>query len=158
MQTRTSLDLRAIEEEFLNQCGPCDFGMSGACDCATRDYRGTMLDLVREVERLREVEAERDEARRACADLAMQLAAAIVEIGDLRADRNEQYRTLTGHADQARAELASAARMGWIVARDGGRHCLFCGREIRRGEAYELVPGEGPDALRHVHCRNEDDR
>lgn len=59
-------------------------------------------------------------------------------------------------ADVARDELASAARSGWIVARDGGRTCLDCGREIRRGEAYELVPGEGLDALRHVHCRDKE--
>lgn len=47
------LDLKAIEAEFLNQCGPCDFAMPGACNCSKRDYRGTMLDLVREVETLR---------------------------------------------------------------------------------------------------------
>jgi hypothetical protein len=47
------LDLKAIEDEFLNQCGPCDFAMPGACNCSTRDFRSTMLDLVREVEKLR---------------------------------------------------------------------------------------------------------
>lgn len=52
------------------------------------------------------------------------------------------------------ALLADAARPGWFVARDGGHTCLDCAGEIRRGEAYELVPGEGPDALRHVHCRD----
>lgn len=47
------LDLKAIETEFLNQCPPCDFAMPGACECSKRDCRSTMLDLVREVERLR---------------------------------------------------------------------------------------------------------
>lgn len=51
----TALDLNAISAEFLNQCGPCDFGVDSAgCNCPGRDYRSTMLDLVREVERLRE--------------------------------------------------------------------------------------------------------
>lgn len=40
----------------------------------------------------------------------------------------------------------------WIVARDGGRDCERCEQEIRRGEAYEYVPGGGPDDLRHIHC------
>lgn len=47
------LDLDAIANEFLNQCGPCDYGVSGACNCPHRDYRSAMSDLVREVERLR---------------------------------------------------------------------------------------------------------
>lgn len=42
------------------------------------------------------------------------------------------------------------ALASWIVARDGGRDCVSCGQEIRRGEAYELMPGV--DELRHVHC------
>ncbi len=49
------IDLGAIEDEFLVQCGPCDYGLSGGCACPRRDYRSTMLALVREVERLREV-------------------------------------------------------------------------------------------------------
>jgi hypothetical protein len=48
------LDLTAITSEFLQQCGPHDFGVDNAgCNCPTRDYRPVMLDLVREVERLR---------------------------------------------------------------------------------------------------------
>lgn len=47
------LDLDAIAAEFLNQCPPCDFGLLKPCSCAGRDYRPTMLALVREVERLR---------------------------------------------------------------------------------------------------------
>lgn len=50
----TAPDLEAISAEFLTQCAPCDFAMRGACNCPKRDYRGTMLDLVREVERYRE--------------------------------------------------------------------------------------------------------
>lgn len=62
------LDLKAIEDEFLNQCAPCDFAIPGACNCSKRDYRGTMLDLVREVERLRRrVDAATLAARQAVA-------------------------------------------------------------------------------------------
>lgn len=52
---------------------------------------------------------------------------------------------------KVRDELANAARSGWIVARDGGRTCLDCGAEIRRGEAYELQPGTG-GLLVHIYC------
>lgn len=47
------LDLEAIANEFLQQCGLHDAGISSTCACAERDYRPTMLALVREVERLR---------------------------------------------------------------------------------------------------------
>lgn len=48
------LDLTAIRDEFLQRCGLCDYGITSApCRCAGRDYRPTMLALVREVERLR---------------------------------------------------------------------------------------------------------
>ncbi len=52
-----SLDLTAISDEFLNQCGSCDFGLPAACECPKRDHRSAMLDLVREVERLRRIES-----------------------------------------------------------------------------------------------------
>lgn len=52
--------------------------------------------------------------------------------------------------DNLERELASAARTGWIVARDGGRDCARCDREIRRGEAYEYMPST--DQLQHIHC------
>lgn len=59
-------------------------------------------------------------------------------------------------ADAVRELLAGLEQLravrSWLVARDGGRDCLFCGTEIRRGEAYELVPDQGLDALRHIHC------
>lgn len=38
---------------FLNQCGSCDAGLPMDCTCPQGDYRPVMLDLVREVERLR---------------------------------------------------------------------------------------------------------
>ena len=48
-------------------------------------------------------------------------------------------------------QLSEGMRGGmWIVARDGGRDCIRCWHEIRRGEAYELLPGV--DHLRHIHC------
>jgi hypothetical protein len=46
-------------------------------------------------------------------------------------------------------ELTAARH--WMVARDGGRFCERCEWEIRRGEAYELLPGSG-GLLQHVHC------
>jgi hypothetical protein len=47
-------DLLKRAEPFLNVCGSCDIGM-GSCTCPAGDYRPVMLDLVREVERLRAV-------------------------------------------------------------------------------------------------------
>jgi hypothetical protein len=48
------LDLDAISEKWLNQCGPCDYGMPEyGCTHPSDDYRPVILDLVREVERLR---------------------------------------------------------------------------------------------------------
>lgn len=63
------LDLSAVTAEFLQQCPACDIAMpEHGCNCPQRDYRSTMLDLVREVERLRTEVAtltiERDNARR----------------------------------------------------------------------------------------------
>jgi hypothetical protein len=49
------LDLEAISEKWLNQCGPCDYGMP------EYGYRPVIMSLVREVERLREeVEVKQD--------------------------------------------------------------------------------------------------
>jgi hypothetical protein len=42
----------------------------------------------------------------------------------------------------------------WVVARDGGRFCECCEWEIRRGEAYEPLPGSG-GLLQHVHCPDQ---
>lgn len=53
---------------------------------------------------------------------------------------------------QRRAQFGDlAAQHEWIVARDGGRCCERCEAEIRRGEAYEQMPGSG-GLLTHVHC------
>jgi hypothetical protein len=49
----SALDLQAVSEEFLNQCGSCDAGLPTNCVCSRRDYRPTMLALVRELEQLR---------------------------------------------------------------------------------------------------------
>ena len=50
-----TVDLAAISEEFLTQCGSCDAGLLTDCSCAKRDFRPTMLELVREVERQRKL-------------------------------------------------------------------------------------------------------
>lgn len=47
-------DLLKRAETFLNVCGACDLGMPTLCNCPTGDSRPVMLDLVREVERLRD--------------------------------------------------------------------------------------------------------
>ena len=47
-------DLDAIKAEWLNQCGPCDYGMPEyGCSHPTDDYRPVLMELVREVEQLR---------------------------------------------------------------------------------------------------------
>ena len=47
-------DLEAIKSEWLNQCGPCDYGMPEyGCSHPAEDYRPVLMELVREVERLR---------------------------------------------------------------------------------------------------------
>ncbi|MEU4558597.1 hypothetical protein AB0F72_09405 [Actinoplanes sp. NPDC023936] len=51
-------DLEAITAEFLPVCGPCDLGVPAKCVCSQRDHRPVMLQLVREIERLRAVVAE----------------------------------------------------------------------------------------------------
>ncbi len=53
------LDLDAVKAEFLALCGSCDAGLPMACACSPRDFRGTMSDLVAEVEALREALAGR---------------------------------------------------------------------------------------------------
>lgn len=81
-------------------------------------------------------------------------------------DERDGYRA---YIDEIKAELAEAISVRnalagqlsegmrggmWIVARDGGYECDRCGRGIRRGEAYELLPAT--DSYQHVHCRDED--
>ena len=46
-----SIDLEEVEREWLSVCGACDAGI-GDCSHPARDYRPTMLSLVREIERL----------------------------------------------------------------------------------------------------------
>ncbi len=53
-----TVDLEAISAEFLKQCGYCDAGVSFTCTCSGRDFRPTMLELVREVKDLRAEVAE----------------------------------------------------------------------------------------------------
>jgi hypothetical protein len=48
------LDLPAILDEFVNQCGSCDAGMAVACICSKRDFRPVMLSLVHEIDRYRD--------------------------------------------------------------------------------------------------------
>lgn len=55
------LDLEEIKTKWLNQCGPCDFGMPEyGCTHPDEDYRPVIMSLVLEIERLR---SEVDHAR-----------------------------------------------------------------------------------------------
>jgi hypothetical protein len=47
------LDLDAISSKWLQICGACDAG-TGECTHPAEDYRPVMLELVREIERLRD--------------------------------------------------------------------------------------------------------
>lgn len=50
----TDLDLEEIKRRWLNQCGPCDYGMPEyGCTHPSDDYRPVIMSLVLEVERLR---------------------------------------------------------------------------------------------------------
>ncbi len=46
-------DLFSRAAPFLNQCGPCGYGLPTSCTCPAGDWRPVMAELVREVERLR---------------------------------------------------------------------------------------------------------
>jgi hypothetical protein len=48
-----ALDVDAIAEKWLRQCGPFDGGLAMGCTHPAEDYRPTMAALVGEVERLR---------------------------------------------------------------------------------------------------------
>lgn len=50
----TPLDLDAISEKWLQICGACDAGI-GECNHPADDHRPVMLELVREIERLRAI-------------------------------------------------------------------------------------------------------
>lgn len=69
----TALNLEAISAEFLNECGPCDFAIGSACTCSDRDFRPTMLALVREVERLRASMFGTADALNECVDVVADL-------------------------------------------------------------------------------------
>jgi hypothetical protein len=56
-------DILARAEPFLNQCGSCAADLPAACTRTAADFRPVMLDLVREVERLR-AELDRRERNR----------------------------------------------------------------------------------------------
>jgi len=87
-----TVDLKAIGDEFLNQCGPCDFGLPASCTCSKRDYRPAMLELVREVERLRAVMVDvalRQEKRAADGDSPFDCRAMCEFAEELRAAVNQ---------------------------------------------------------------------
>lgn len=52
------LDLDRIYEQWLNMCGSCDAGLPMSCTCPDDDPRSVILALVREVERLRNLEPD----------------------------------------------------------------------------------------------------
>jgi hypothetical protein len=82
-------DLLSRAAPFLNQCAPCDYGLPSQCTCEKAGFRPVMLELVREVERLRAV--------------AWQLHGAMVdqheEVGHQINDWCEPCSTAAKHAD-----------------------------------------------------------
>ncbi len=60
------LDLEAIKRTWLNQCGPCDYGMPEyGCTHPQEDYRPVIMSLVVEIERLRDLVPDMPAVRRA---------------------------------------------------------------------------------------------
>lgn len=54
-QLQRSKDVLDRAQPFMRPCGPCDFGLAEfGCSCPREDFRGTVADLVGEIERLRE--------------------------------------------------------------------------------------------------------
>jgi hypothetical protein len=119
---------------------------------------------------LTRTERERDEAVRRAADLEQvreelkqlrRLTDGYLEdIRHLESGQDAVIDSLRSQRDLARAEVATASKevrllraaRQWVVAPDGGRDCVRCEQEIRRGEAYELLPGV--DELAHIRCPN----
>lgn len=115
---------------------------------------------------LRRVEAERDEALAVqkdaveafiritdrCTLLQAELASARTELEAVRNARDNLDRELNELCERLAAppHPGTPALASWVVARDGGRDCLRCDQEIRRGEAYEYMPTT--DELQHIHC------
>jgi hypothetical protein len=49
------LDLQEVRATWLQQCGPCDYGVTSApCNCPPGDYRSVLLRAVDELDALRE--------------------------------------------------------------------------------------------------------
>lgn len=98
--------------------------------------------------------AERDEAlevRNAAIDSFVRIQGGLdrAEAVDEAARWRKRYAV---QVDSLMGELEQLRNRPWIVARDAGRDCSACDHGIRRGEAYEPVPGGDPDTLRHIHC------
>lgn len=61
----TTEDILKRAAPFLTQCGNCDASLPQSCTCPQDDYRPVMLDLVREVERLRAMQPKAMHVHRA---------------------------------------------------------------------------------------------
>jgi DNA repair exonuclease SbcCD ATPase subunit len=109
------------------------------------------FDLGRALSELASARTELDAVRTARDNLDRLLAAAHKEIEQLDADLKLCPRC--GIEVDAEVEVGTPALASWIVARDGGRDCVRCGQEIRRGEAYELH-NAAADELEHIYCRD----
>ena len=104
-----------------------------------RDYNAVILERAALADEL-------TAARGRIVDLLYIIDAFQVESG---ADRNAAYQTGIEAVRQLRIENERLKDRPWIVARDGGRDCVRCEQEIRRGEAYEYL---GIDLLEHIRC------
>lgn len=91
------------------------------------------------------------ESEAAAADVISQLRAALKQVTEERQYRSDMLALVRAELEQRRATFRDVvAQGGWCVARDGGRACVACAREIRRGEAYTTDTTR--DQQRHVFC------
>lgn len=132
-----TVDLEAIKEKWLGICGACDAGM-GECSHPDGDYRPVMLELVREVERLR---GELDEAR--------------AEVERLRLDRTVLEGALDGnriatHNMQRLMEEATTRQWAAESERDQLRAVVQIADEYESAWSRYANPRPGPTETERV--------
>lgn len=123
------LDLDTIKP-WLDTCPACDAGLPASCTCPPGDYRSPMLELVREVERLRATVEEFRQAHGNATYLADNLAATKVERDEFEAERDAARAELQRMRDTAErfADNGVAKRIAGIMFEaEPIAGCAFCG-------------------------------
>lgn len=127
------LNLEAITAEWLNQCGPCDYGMPEyGCTHPGGDYRPVMLELVREVERLSE-------------------AMSSVWL-------HGNWRWLTGHmtAQEKTAAADAVDRAHMAIKDDDECAAIRADRWWLPGQAVGIAPCPDPDGHERANANNDE--